>query len=554
MRNKLLFTAVLAVAGATLLAASAFASTTAKSAKGAKGGTLIVNHNSSDFEWVDPQKCYDTGCGELVWPTSYNLMQYVEKNGVAAKTVYPEAAAAFPVVSKDGKTYIFTVRKGHKASNGKVVTPQWFVRAFERLLSPKMGDGASARFGGISNFSAVVGSQQFYDGKADKISGLSVKGDKLTIKLSKSFPSLIPGLAMSWFTATDPSTPYSEQDAKTVVGAGPYYQSSRDVGRNVVLERNKFYKGTRPANPDRINFQVNVDENQGLLQVKAGQADYIGQTGVPGSSAAGLGDEFGVNKSRFYVLPGSVTTYWALNSLPGTPLASLKLRQAINWAIDRPAQVRVSGKYAGRRTDQILPPAMPGFIENNHLYSYAGANTAQGKKVAGDTSSVPTIKLLFRNSAVDINRGQIMRYNLEQIGLKAKTEIVPSSQLFSRSGDKKNGSYDMIRLGWQADYADPSNFINVLLDGRKIPNSGSSNNASFTHNAKFEKLMDQAAALSGDARLKAFGNLDLQMMKQEAPWAPLINANNRFLISARVKGFVYNQANTYVALNAVSIN
>ncbi len=68
MRNKLILTALLAVAGASLLAASAMAGARPKSAKGAKGGTLIVNHNSSDFEYIDPQKCYDTGCGEMIWP------------------------------------------------------------------------------------------------------------------------------------------------------------------------------------------------------------------------------------------------------------------------------------------------------------------------------------------------------------------------------------------------------------------------------------------------------------------------------------------------------
>ncbi len=166
---------------------------------------------------------------------------------------------------------------------------------------------------------------------------------------------------------------------------------------------------------------------------------------------------------------------------------------------------------------------------------------------------MPTLRILHRNSATDINRGQIMRYNLEQAGFKVKTEVVPSSQLFSRSGDKKNGNYDLIRLGWQADYADPRNFINVLLDGRQIPDEGSSNNSSFTHDPKFETLMDKADALSGDARYKAYGNLDIQMMKQVAPWAPLINANNRFLISARTKNFTYNQANTYVALNALTV-
>jgi oligopeptide transport system substrate-binding protein len=548
MRNKVVLAAVLAITGASLLVTSAMAGVDAT-----RGGTLRINHATSDFEYIDPQKCYDTGCSETLWPTMYNLMQYPEKNGPEGKRVYAEAAAGLPVVSKDGKTYTFTVRKGHKASNGKTVTPQWFVRAFERLLSPKMGDAASARFGGITNFADVVGAQEFYDGKAAKISGLQVSGDKLTFKLKKPFPALVSALAMNWFTATDPATPYSEQDMKTVVGAGPYYVSSREVGRNLVLDRNKNYKGTRPANPDKIIVSVNVDENQGLLQVKAGQADYIGATGVPAASAAELGEQFGINKGRFFVLPTSVTSYWALASLPGAPFNNVKLRQAVNWAIDRPAQVRISGKYGGRRTDQILPPSMPGFIENNSLYAYKGANPTKAKQIAGDVSNVPTIRILVRNSAANINRSQIMRYNLEQMGLKAKTESVPTSQLFSRSGDKKTGNYDMIAIGWQADYADPRNFINVLLDGRQIPESGSSNNAAYFNSAKFNAAMEKADKLSGDARLQAYGNLDLQIMREGAPWAPYINNTNRHLISSRVSNFTYNQANTNVALNSFVI-
>ena len=377
MRNKVVLAAVLAITGASLLVTSAMAGVDANRAT--RGGTLHTNLATSDFEYIDPQKCYDTGCNETLWPTMYNLMQYPEKNGPEGKRVYAEAAAGLPVVSKDGKTYTFTVRTGHKASNGKTVTPQWFVRAFERLLSPKMGDAASARFGGISNFADIVGAQEFYDGKAAKISGIQVSGNKLIFKLKKPFPALVSALAMNWFTATDPATPYSEQDMKTVVGAGPYYISSREVGRNVVLDRNKNYKGTRPANPDKMIVSVNVDENQGLLQVKAGQADYIGPTGVPAASAAELGEQFGINKGRFFVLPTSVTSYWALASLPGAPFNNVKLRQAVNWAIDRPAQVRISGKYGGRRTDQILPPSMPGFIENNSLYAYKAANPTKAK-------------------------------------------------------------------------------------------------------------------------------------------------------------------------------
>ena len=547
MFKKIAFAATLAIAGASLVVASALARPVAVK----KGGTLQLNYSSTDFEYIDPQKCYDTGCAEVIWPTSWNLMQYPEKNGAEGKRVYPEAATGFPIVSKDGKTYTFTVRSGHKASNGKVVTAQWFVHAWERVLSPKMGDAASARFGAISNFAVVKGAQAFYDGKASSIAGLKASGNKLVISLDKPFPALLTGLTMNWFTATDPSTPYSDQDVNSVVGAGPYFISSREVGRNLVLDRNKFYKGTRPANADRMVFTVNADENQSLLQVKSNQVDYD-LSGPPAASAADLGQQYGVNKSRFWVEPTGSTSYYGLNSLTGQPLANVKLRQAINWAVDRPALVRVSGKYAGRRTDQILPPAMPGFIPTNNLYAYKGAKPDVAKKVAGDLSNVPTLRILHSTRLSSVNRGQLLRYELEQAGFKAKTEPVPGSQLFDRAGSKQ-GNYDLVQIGWQADYPDPRNFINVLLDGRQIPDQGSSNNVALFNSAKFNALMDKADALSGAPRFAAYGKLDIQMMKEAAPWVPFINGTNRIFLSSRISNFVYNVANTYVALNSLVI-
>lgn len=545
MRTRLFIAAAMAVVGASLLVTSALAGSKANA-----GGTLRYNHTLSDYEYIDPQKCYDTGCSELLFPVQWNLMQYPEKNGAEGKRIYPEAAAALPVISKDGKTYTFTVRSGVKASNGKTVTAAWFVRAFERVLSPKMGDAASARSGAQQILSPVVGAQDFYDGKSEKIAGVTAQGNKLTIKLSTPFPSLLSVLAMVWFTATDPATPYSEQDMNTVVGVGPYAITSREVGRTVVLDRNKNYKGSRPANSDRIIVTVNGEQNQSILQVKAGQADV--DFAVPSASAGDLGEEFGVNKKQFWVKPTAATLYWALNSSSASPLANVKLRQAINWAIDRPAQVRIAGKYGGRRTTQILPPAMPGFTQSNNIYAYKGADVNKAKQIAGDTSGLPTIKILHGNSAANINRGQVMRYNLEQIGLKATTEPVPSSQLFSRAGSR-TGNYDMIWIGWQADYPDPYNFINQLLDGRTIPAEGSSNNGALFNSPTFIKAMDAANKLQGDARAAAYGKLDLEIMREAAPWAPVINPNNRILLSSRVSNFIYNDATTNMALNALIV-
>src|SRR6476661_11638 len=105
MGKKVILAAVMAVLGASLLVSAAFAGSAApKASKASKaGGTLRVNHTTSDYQYVDPQKCYDTGCAEALWPASLNLYQYPEKNGAEGKRVYLEGASA-AAVSKDGKT------------------------------------------------------------------------------------------------------------------------------------------------------------------------------------------------------------------------------------------------------------------------------------------------------------------------------------------------------------------------------------------------------------------------------------------------------------------
>ena len=102
MGKKAILAAVMAVLGASLLVSAAFAGSAAPKAAKA-GGTLRVNHTSSDYQYVDPQKCYDTGCAEALWPTSLNLYQYPEKNGAEGKRVYLEAASAVSPSRRTGR-------------------------------------------------------------------------------------------------------------------------------------------------------------------------------------------------------------------------------------------------------------------------------------------------------------------------------------------------------------------------------------------------------------------------------------------------------------------
>ncbi|MFN0154056.1 MAG: ABC transporter substrate-binding protein [Gaiella sp.] len=544
MRRKLLLPLALAGIGAFLLTASAFAGSSGTSAATQKGGTLRLNISNGDFEFVDPGLAYDTTSWTMLYATQSLLVNYPEKPGIASSKLYPEAAEAFPVISKDGKTYTFTIRKGLRFSDGSPVTAASFRRALERNLSPEMGSplGVNDQVDQI-----IQGGKAFVDGKAKTLSGVSAQGQKLTIRLTKPTPTFLAILAMQWYGAVKADMPYTDRGLDVYPSAGPYYIKSREVGRSLVLARNPNYKGSRPANPDQIVFTVNTDQAQSLLQVKSGDADFdLG--GHPPAENEPLAAQFGVNKGRYFVGPNGCVLYYAMNT-SRAPFNSLQMRKAAEWAIDRPALIRVSGKFAGKRTDQILVPGVPGF-KDYKLYALKGADLAKAKQLAGSVGG-REIVLYHGTSSLQTSRAQVVKFNMEQLGFDVRTRPTSASVYYKTLGTRGN-DFDIGYAGWCADYNDPFDFINVLLDGRTIQAENNTNYA-YYNNAALNRKMDAAAAQFGDARANAYSKLDLEIMRDHAPWVPFMIPNSRMFVSARVKNFIFVPYYTLPALHAMVI-
>jgi ABC-type oligopeptide transport system substrate-binding subunit len=100
-------------------------------------------------------------------------------------------------------------------------------------------------------------------------------------------------------------------------------------------------------------------------------------------------------------------------------------------------------------------------------------------------------------------------------------------------------AFDMSDEAWLADYADPYDFVNVLLDGGNIHDSNNQNIAYF-NDPVYNKKIESAALLSGAKRYATYGALDVDITKNAVPWAIRSNGNNRVLLSKRVGCFTYN--------------
>ena len=553
MRKKQMLSLFMLVLGVALLVAAttvgAATSATQRTGKAgvSKGGTLRVNEANADFDFVDPQLAYRTDDWAMLFTTAMQLVSFPEKAGVAGSQLYPQAATAFPTVSKDGKTYTFTIRSGLKFSDGSPVTAAAYQRSWERILSPKMGSPLGVN---LDLQNTIAGGAAFLAGKAAHISGIKANGQKLSFTLVKPNATFVSILSMQWFTAVKPNMAYSSQGLNTYPAAGPYYIKSRDPGRSTVLARNPYYKGNRPANPDQIVITPNVNIDQSLLQVKAGQADFdLGQ--IPPTAATDLANQYGINKGRFFVGATSCVDYMAMNNARA-PFNNVNLRKSVNWAIDRPAQVRLLGAFAGTRTSQILVPGIPGYKKFS-AYATKGANVEQAKKVGGSAiASAPTLNVVHTTSSYSTNRAQVAEFNLKQVGFKVNDVPTPATNYYQVI-QTKGTSYNFVTNGgWCADYFDPFDYLNVLFDGSKIQ-AANNNNYAYFNNSSFNAGLDHASSLSGAARAAAYQKLDQTLMLKYAPVVPYLIATNRYFVSARTKNWIYSSYFGAPYLNALAV-
>ncbi|TML52626.1 MAG: hypothetical protein E6G21_04830 [Actinobacteria bacterium] len=494
MRRRLWLSIAACAFGASLLAAAGFASPTQSGPQstfvGAKtGGTLHINISASDVDYIDPQLSYYVPGWALLYTTCRQLLNYPDRSGKAGTRLYADGATSFPKVSRGGRVYTFTLRRGMKFSNGKPITARNYKFAIERAANPKMASPAGPFMGDI------VGWQ-----KANKsgghVSGVIASGRKLIIKLTAPHADFLSRAAMMFFCPMPTNTPIVAAGVNSFPGSGPYYVSSRTPGRTIVLKKNRFYNGRRPHNVNEMDVNVLTNQDTSLLQTERGSVDYdLG--GHPGSQDAALGRRYGINKKQYFVNPDISTNYFSLNNIEGPFKGNLKNRKAVNYAMDRKSLIATQGAYAGRATENVT------LFEGGSDIRKARAAALQGQ--------------------------------LGRAGIHLNVTQLSTGVMYRRCGTKAeaaSGHFQLCDVGWVADYPDPFDFVDVLLNGHNIQDSGN-NSYGYFDNAKWNKKLEAANKLFGAKRYSTYGNLDVAISTQSVPDAFWINFNNRDFIGPK---------------------
>jgi oligopeptide transport system substrate-binding protein len=552
MHRRLMLSVAMLLVGAGLLAASAVAGPTssaapqASEASEARVGGTFKHSLSVDIDYVDPSLWYYVPSWTIAYATCSMLMNYPHAPAPRGSRLTPEVAQGFPRISRNGLIYTFNLKRTFRLSNGQPLRAANFAHAINRALNRRMSSPAQPFIEDIAGAAAVIA------GRSQRASGVRVLGAyRLQIRMTQRAPDLLARLAMPFFCGMPANLPVnSDGISAPVVGSGPYFIREWTKNRRIVLARNRFYRGPAPRNVNGFEIDIGLPLETIKLNIDRGTTD----TGdIPPAAHAELGRRYGVRRQspgRYFANPAPTILYLAMNHerrLFGAPgggrhatAGNVRLKQAVNNAIDRQAMLTQRGAYAGVTNDQYLPPTMRGY-RNVPIYPRR-PNLSRARSLASGQTRGGDGVFYCSNRAPAPQTCQIVQANLRNIGLNMDIRLFPRATQFELTG-RRGEPFDLTLEGWHADYMDPYDFI-FLVDGTTI-RPANNVNFSYFNSAAFNRKIARAKALVGVPRYRAFSALDQDLVRNGAPLATYATPNDRHYLSSRVGCYHYHPVFTF---------
>jgi peptide/nickel transport system substrate-binding protein len=342
-----------------------------------RGGTLraLVPRAPGSLvpmDWLHWAAYTTWGTSQLSSLAYDGLVSYRRVEGPAGATLVGALATSAPTPTDEGRTYVFTLRRGLRFSDGSPVRPTDVRASMERFLQATSGRPVADQLPPF--FASIVGAPKCMRGKAecDLAKGIEVddQARTVTIHLTRPDTDFLHKLATSFAFVVPAESARRPSAGRTPPGTGPYRVTAWDSKRGGTLVRNRYFRSTpaRPFGPgfaDRIEVRLFLEpttERQ-IGAVQRGDADVTVvanpfNSAVTGSRIRALAAE---SPGRLHSAP-QPTSEWMFLNVRRRPFDDPRVRQAINLAIDRDRVVELAGgPEVGQATCQIVPTGFAGY-------------------------------------------------------------------------------------------------------------------------------------------------------------------------------------------------
>jgi peptide/nickel transport system substrate-binding protein len=426
------------------------------------------------------------------------------------------------------------------------VTAKDVKATYEYILDPNIqcatgGPPSSGYYSGIvgvSDYSDVMTSS---NGKKNPgISGIKAVDELTTeftlVEADGSFPR---ALAMAWGFIIPASTPHKKTETPPPY-VGPYKISDYQLDKSVTIVREPTWAANVAAgvpelenqnNIDGIEAAIGVPDETQFAQLKNNELDMTFDGSAPSGSEIPATANDPQYKDRFYSTPDAAVDY-AVFRTDRAPFDNVMLRQAVNYAIDREAIVKIIGGTLSRSPwSQILSENL---LAGQSPDVYA-MDVAKATQLVKDSGVATPINITLANFA-DNPSPQVsasMKETLEAIGFKVTVKALSADVYYGFLADPKS-EYNIGIAGWGQDYADAITFYGPLL----LCGQGS-NYGQFCDEGFDAKVAEINALPAGADRDGQFAQLSTDTAKNLAPWATLDLRRKVSFISNRLGNYVW---------------
>lgn len=482
---------------------------------------FMIDVLNADIQTADVQK---TSKDYTLPQNIYDRLLEIEVDDAGVSKIVPSLAESWDI-SGDGLEYTFHLRKDVRFQNGNDFTAEDVVYTFHRLLTVENGVNTEL-------LDQVKGAAEVIEGSVETLEGVEMIDDyTVKITLKEPFAAFLscltaPGLSIYDSEATEAAGDQFGMDPAVTIGTGPFRFAGWTFNDQLVLVKNDDYWKGAPELPGVV-IKIIPDTETQTMMFESGELDLLDLDFVTDAA-----DRFLETYPEQIVQgPRVGITYFTMN-FNIEPFQDLKVRQAMQMAIDR--QAILDALYGGRGQVEngIYPYGLIGFNEGQTKISYdpekakalleeAGYKDGFTMELAADASASDTVTMAL----------EIIKEQLAAVGINAEIKNYDESTWLET---RKAGELGSFMSTWTADFNDPENFIYTFFGNEEKTRIRSIN---YPDTAVMDRVGAARGIVNEDERLAEYQALEEKLIHEDAAWVPMYSRTHLWAVSSRVQNF-----------------